>query len=282
MNTTLQRLINVLNPDQREPGVFHGDNMHPQAVRVYGGQVLAQCLRAAVATVPDDRVVHSQHAYFLRPGDPREPLRFEVEQVRDGGSFSSRRVVALQKGKPILSTSLSFQRASAGETFQPDMPSVPAPETLITERERELSSGTINEEFMIITGPDLDVRVIEPIDWVNPTEREPVLQVWMKTTESLGDARGLHQALLAYMSDAFLIDVCLATRGLTFHSTDMQIASLDHVLWFHDDFRADEWLLHEVHNRRMSGGRGLASGTFWRADGTQVASTAQQSLMRFE
>ncbi len=281
MNPTLRQLLAVLDPSPQGDLVFRAENMHPGAFRVYGGQVLAQAQRAAVATVPQDRVLHSQHAYFLRPGDPKEPIVYEVENARDGLSFSSRRVVALQKGRPIMGTSMSFQQPSEGSEFQPDMPDgIPAPETLVSERQLGLDSGKLYEEFMITTGPDLDVRVVDPIDWENPRERAPELQVWMKTTEPVGDGIALHQSLLTYMSDAFLIDVCLATRGLTFHSRALQVASLDHAIWFHEDFRADEWLMHIVETKRMSAGRGLAYGSFYRADGVLVASTVQQGLMR--
>ncbi|MCL4104046.1 UNVERIFIED_CONTAM: hypothetical protein GTU68_034908 [Idotea baltica] len=259
--------------------------MHPKAQRVYGGQVLAQCIGAAVATVDDDRVLHSQHAYFLRPGNPAKPIELEVERARDGFSFSSRRVVALQDGKPILVSSLSFQKSSEGDDFQVDAPSVPPPEGLPSERALGLESGTLHEDFMITTGEDLDVRVVEPIDWANPVPREPKLQVWMKTTGRIaGDeesARGLHQALLAYMSDAFLIDVCMIAHGHGFMDSNLQVASLDHALWYHEDFRADEWLLHTVEAKRIGGGRGLAEGSFYTRDGRLVATTLQQGLIRY-
>jgi acyl-CoA thioesterase-2 len=280
VNETLSQLLQVLRPQQTDSLTFRGDNMHPQAERLYGGHVLAQCVAAAIATVAEDRVLHSQHAYFLRPGNPRETVTLAVEKARDGWSFSSRRVVALQNGKPILVSSLSFQRPSAGEEYQPDMPQVPPPEELVTERERELANDNVDENFMITTGPDLDVRVVEPIDWDNPRPRKPQLHVWMKTAAPVGEERGLQEALLAYMSDAFLIDVCLATRGMTFAAPQLQIASLDHALWFHDSFRADQWLLHTVETLRMGGGRGLAHGSFYTRDGCLVATTMQQGLMR--
>jgi acyl-CoA thioesterase-2 len=255
--------------------------MHPQAFRVYGGQVLAQCVSAAVATVDAGRILHSQHAYFLRPGDPAKDIEFEIERARDGWSFSSRRVVALQDGKPILVSSLSFQAESSGDDYQPDMIQVPPPESLPSERELILEAGKLDESFMITTGEDLDIRVVEPVDWDNPVAREPVLQAWMKTTGPVPDAQGVHQALLTYLSDAFLIDVCLIAHGRHFAGQDFQVASLDHVLWFHEAFRADDWLLHTVEAERIVGGRGLARGSFFTREGRLVATTMQQGVMRF-
>jgi acyl-CoA thioesterase II len=277
----LNQLLKVLSLSSDGPDRFVGENMHPEAVRVYGGQVLAQAISAAAATVAPDRELHSQHAYFLRPGSPSQPIVFEVEKARDGLSFSSRRVVALQKGRPILVSSLSFQQASTGDDYQPDMPPVPPPEALASERQLGLESGRLDESFMITTGPDLDIRVVEPVDWDNPVPREPVLQAWMKTTGPVPNEPSLHQALLAYFSDAFLIDVCLITHGRSFEDKMMQVASLDHALWFHEDFRADEWLLHTVEAERLGGGRGLARGRFYTQGGRLVASTVQQGVMRF-
>ncbi len=281
MTTMLDQLLHVLSPAAAGKDRFTAGNMHPSAFRVYGGQVLAQCVSAAVATVDEQRVLHSQHAYFLRPGDPSKEIVLEVERARDGLSFSSRRVVALQGGKPILVSSLSFQMPSSGDDYQPDMPQVPPPESLPNERQLSLDAGNLDESFMITTGEDLDIRVVEPVDWDNPVPREPVLQAWMKTTGPVPDGQGLHQSLLAYMSDTFLIDVCLIAHGRHFASGNFQVASLDHALWFHEDFRADDWLLHTVEAERIGGGRGLARGNFYNRQGRLVATTMQQGVMRF-
>tara|TARA_R110000823_G_scaffold291009_5_gene409329 strand:+ start:2092 stop:2964 length:873 start_codon:yes stop_codon:yes gene_type:complete len=277
----LNQLLDVLTPDSTGDDRFTGRNMHPAAFRVYGGQVLAQCVSAAVATVPEGREIHSQHAYFLRPGKPAEPIQLEVERARDGYSFSSRRVVALQGGKPILVSSMSFQVPSRGDDYQPVMPDVPPPESLASERELSLEAGNLDESFMITTGEDLDIRVVDPVNWESPSPREPILQAWMKTTGPLPDRAGLHQSVLAYLSDAFLIDVCLVVHGRHFDGADFQVASLDHALWFHEPFRADEWLLHIVEAERISGGRGLARGSFYTREGRLVATTMQQGVMRF-
>jgi acyl-CoA thioesterase-2 len=279
------QLLDVLTPRFTAENTFVAANMHPRAKRVYGGQVLAQCINAAVATVQPDRILHSQHAYFLRPGNPAKPIELEVERARDGFSFSSRRVVALQDGKPILVSSMSFQKASRGDDYQPSAPSVPQPEDLPSERELGLQAGSLHEDFMITTGTDLDFRVVEPIDWENPVPRDPELQIWVKTTGIVpgecADSRGLHQALLAYISDAFLIDVCMIAHGHYFMDPNLQVASLDHALWFHEDFRADQWLLHTVEAKQIGGGRGLAQGNFFTREGKLVATTMQQGLIRF-
>ena len=277
----LDQLIQVLRPTPVGDDRFEAQNMHPEAFRVYGGQVLAQAISAAVQTVDSRRVLHSQHAYFLRPGDPRKPIELEVERARDGASFSARRVVAKQSGKPILGSSMSFQMPSSGDDYQPEMPDAPPPESLPSERQLSLDAGNLDESFMITTGEDLDIRVVEPIDWENPVPRTGKLQAWMKTSDKVPDDPGLHRSLLAYLSDTFLIDVCLIVHGRHFNEGGFQVASLDHALWFHEDFRADEWLLHQVEAERLSGGRGLARGSFYTRDGKLVATTMQQGLMRF-
>ncbi|MEM8659567.1 MAG: acyl-CoA thioesterase domain-containing protein [Pseudomonadota bacterium] len=276
----LNQLIDVvtLQPDGKDR--FIGNNMHPEGFRVYGGQVLAQAVTAAVATVTNDRVIHSQHAYFLRPGDVKEPIVFEVERARDGGSFSSRRVTALQRGKAILVSSMSFQQPSSGDDYQGKAPYAPPPEGLPSERQLHIESGQLDESFMITTGEDLDIRVVEPIDWNKLEPRDPVLQAWMKTADRVPEIPGLQHALLAYLSDAFLIDVCLITQGRRFDDSEWQIASLDHALWYHSAFRVDDWLLHVVETERISGGRGLARGSFYNRQGVLVASTVQQGVMR--
>ena len=279
----LEQLLEVLQMTPAGENRYAACNMHPKAFRVYGGQVLAQAVMAARGTEEPERLLHSQHAYFLRPGDPKQAISYEVEHALDGGSFSSRRVVAMQHGKPIFVSSLSFQRPSRGESYQPQPLDVPPPESLESDRDRALATGTLEEDFMITTGEDLDIRVVDPIDWRAPERepRAPVLQSWMRTTRPLPADPAIHQSVLAYMSDAFLIDVCLATRAQTFWDDSLQVASLDHALWFHADVRADEWLYHEVHTEAMSGGRGLARGNFYTRDGLLVATAVQQGLMRF-
>jgi acyl-CoA thioesterase-2 len=276
---TLDHLVNTLTLEQLGETSFLGQNTHPEGPRLYGGQVLAQALRAAVATVEPERQVHSQHAYFLRPGDTALPVELEVEVARDGGSFSSRRVVASQQGRVILVSSLSFQVPESGDEYEPDMPNVVGPDLLEPERERSLAEGLMWPQFQIVDGLDLDVRLVEPVDWLQPRPREGILHAWMKTTGPVAAESGLHEAILAYMSDAFLVDVALMPNGRSFHK-GMQTASLDHSFWIHTPVQVDEWLLLEADCQRVSGARGLGRGRFFTADGVLVASCMQESLQR--
>jgi acyl-CoA thioesterase-2 len=280
LNPALQNLTSVITPSRTSTDVYTGQNMHPNAFRIYGGQVLAQIIRAAADTVGTDRVLHSQHAYFLRPGDPKLAITFEVDRARDGGTFSSRRVTALQGGKPILVSTLSFQVACEGDQHQPVMPQVVGPEDLISERAIAIANNDLNEDFMITCGMDVDMRCVNPIDWNNPRPREPKMQIWIRVDGEVADDLSLHQALLAYMSDSFLIDIALITHGHTYKTANMQIASLDHTLWFHQDFKANEWILHEVIGKRTGGGRGLSEGRFYSQDGRLIATTMQECLVR--
>jgi acyl-CoA thioesterase-2 len=277
----LEKLLEVIRLRPSSEDSYIGGNMHPDAFRVYGGQVLAQAVSAALATVQDDRVIHSQHAYFLRPGDAGQDIEYQVERARDGGSFSSRRVVALQGGKPILVSSMSFQLPSRGESYQPTMPEVPGPEGLQSDRERAIDNNSLDEEFMVTTGGDLDVRQCRPLDWSQSSPLQPPLQVWIKTNGELEDDPTIHQAMLAYFSDAYLLDACLMIHGRPYDDPGIQVASLDHALWFHDTFRADQWLLLTMDPEHVGGGRGLARGRFFARDGRLVATTMQEGLMRF-
>ncbi len=277
----LQQLLDVLTLEPVAEDRFLGQNMHPRGFRIYGGQVLAQALSAAQQTVSPDRTVHSQHAYFLREGKCAMPVTYAVERARDGGSFSSRRVVALQDERPILVSSMSFQTADDSFDFQEPLPAgIATPEQLPTERQRAIDLGQLDEDFMITTGEDLDVRMVRPIDWRNPTQMDGELFNWMKTTAPVGDDPALHRALLTYFSDTMLLDAGLIQHGRSYWDRDLQCASLDHAIWFHADCRADEWLLHTANLERNSGGRTLVRGRFYTRDGRHVASVMQQGLMR--
>ena len=276
----LQQLLDILTLEHLGDDRFLGRNMHPKGFRIYGGQVLAQAVSAAPHTVAQERGVHSQHAYFLRPGECTKPGTYEVERARDGGSFSSRRVVALQDERPILVCSMSFQLPDDSFDFQEDIPDVAPPEERATERQRSIDSGHFNEDFMITTGEDIDVRMVRPIDWHNPEKAEGKLYNWMKTTGPVGDDPRLHQVLLTYFSDTMVLDAGLIQHGRSYWDRDIQSASLDHAIWFHGDCRADQWLLHTADLERNSGGRTLISGRFYTREGRHVATVMQQGLMR--
>ncbi len=213
----LQQLLKVLALEPLGDDRFLGQNMHPRGFRIYGGQVLAQAVSAAQQTVEPDRAVHSQHAYFLREGKCSIPVTYAVERARDGGSFSSRRVVALQEDRPILVSSMSFQTADDSFDFQEALPpDIAAPEDLPTERERAIALGQLDEDFMITTGEDLDVRMVRPIDWRRPQQMDGELFNWMRTTGPLEDDLGLHRVLLAYFSDTMLLDAGLIQHGRSY------------------------------------------------------------------
>jgi acyl-CoA thioesterase-2 len=276
---TLEHLLNTMSLEPDGENRFIAQNTHPDGPRLYGGQVLAQAVRAAQLTVPKERQIHSQHAYFLRPGDGKIPVTLEVQPARDGGSFSSRRVVASQEGRIILVSSMSFHIPESGDEFVPELPSVRGPEGLRSERELNIEEDNFWPEFQIVDGLDWDVRYVEPVDWRNPRPREGLLHIWLKTTESLGDAPALHAALLSYISDCGLVDATLLPRGRSFYK-GMQTASLDHAMWFHTPCRVDQWLLYEVNCERVGGARGLARGRFFTQDGDLVATCMQECMQR--
>ncbi len=276
---TLQFLLDTLSLQRDSELQFTAQNTHPDGPRLYGGQVLAQAIRAAQLTVDPGRVVHSQHAYFLRPGDGKVPLTLDVEVARDGGSFSSRRVVASQNGRVILVSSMSFHAPEAGDEYEPEMPSVAGPESLRSQRELNIEEDFFWPEFQIVDGLDWDVRFVEPVDWHNPVPREGTLHIWLKTTGKVEDAPGMHAALLSYISDCGLVDATLLPRGRSFYK-GMQTASLDHAMWFHAPARVDDWLLYEVTAERVGGSRGLARGRFFDQHGTLVATCMQECMQR--
>jgi acyl-CoA thioesterase II len=277
----LDKLVSRLDLERIEVNLFRGVSPPESPPRVFGGQVAAQALVAAGRTVPADRGVHSLHAYFIRPGDPAVPIVYEVERVRDGRSFTTRRVLAVQHGKAIFSFSASFQLAQPGlEHTEPMSGPVPAPEDLpdIGTRIRDL--GVPVGPFQRLPRP-LDIRYVgEPV-WspgFSPT-REPV-RVWMRADGTLPDDKLLHVCLLTYASDLTLLNSVLARHEIPVATEDISRASLDHAMWFHQDFRADEWLLYECYSPVASGARGLASGKFFTRDGLLVASTMQEGLVR--
>ncbi len=254
--------------------------MHPNGGRIYGGQLLAQALDAASKTVDTSFVLHSQQANFISPGNGKCATSFEVERVRDGGQFCLRRVVAKQQGAPIFSSSLSFQRPSEGVSIRPSMPDVPPPETLESNRTLALQSGLLNEDFMVTTGEDLDVRVIDPFIGRPLTSRPPELKLWIRVNGRLSNRQQLHKKLLAYMSDVYLGPLCLLPTGLSPFDPSVQSASLDHAMWFHEPVRADEWHLHTIDAEQAGSGLGLARGRFYCLEGRLVASVMQQALVR--
>ncbi len=275
----LDRLIALLDLEKIEENIFRGVSPAHSPVRVFGGQVAGQALVAAGRTVPEERRVHSLHAYFIRGGDPSVPIIYEVDRIRDGRSFTTRRVVAIQHGKAIFSLSASFQKDEPGIEHAETMPEgVPAPETLPTlmERAEGYAIGAHSRPRPI------DLRYVNEPPWVTRETGElPARnQVWMRADGKLPDQQLLHVCVLTYASDMTLLDSVLARHGVYWDTDKVLGASLDHALWFHRPFRADEWFLYDSVSPTASGARGLATGRFFAEDGTLLATVVQEGLLR--
>ena len=283
MNGTIQEVLELLDLEQIEVNIFRGNSPKDRWQRVFGGQVLGQALVAASRTV-EQRVCHSLHAYFIRPGDPRVPILYEVDRARDGKSFTTRRVVAIQHGEQIFNLAASFHVPEQGLEHQFDMPKVPGPETLEPEdaRRRRLAHQlpeAVREHFTK-PGP-IDVRPIdEDDDLINPRKAPPYQDVWLKAKGSMPDDLALHQCVLAYASDMTLLDTCLIPHGVSWFSGRLQSASLDHAMCFHHPFRVDDWLLYSHDSPWAGGARGFNRGMMFTRDGKLVASVAQEGLIR--
>ena len=283
MASAIQDLLDILDLEPLEVNLFRGRSPQSGWQRVYGGQVIGQALVAAVRTV-EDRPPHSMHAYFLLPGDPKVPIIYDVDRVRDGKSFTTRRVTARQHGHPIFSTLVSFHNAETdGLEHQAKMPEVPPPESLPNESQMR--------EKLLPTMPDPVRRYYErerPIE-LRPVEFERYggkkypegrFHLWIKATGRLPDDLAIHQCVLAYASDMTLLDAALAPHGRTLFEQEFMAASLDHALWLHRPFRADDWLLYAQDSPNLHGSRGFSRGLIFTRDGTLVASVAQEGLVR--
>ncbi|MCC6317324.1 MAG: acyl-CoA thioesterase II [Gemmatimonadaceae bacterium] len=277
-------LLDLLDLEPLEVNIYRGQNRDLGAGRVFGGQVFAQALVAARRTVAEPREAHSAHGYFILPGDLAAPIVYFVDRLRDGGSFATRRVTAIQHGQAIFNLSASFHRAEDGRSHQTPMPEVPAPESLAPELQliREMADR-IPEPLRGVLTQDrpIDFRPVDPIDPFRPAAPSaPVRHVWFRAVGSLPDESLIHQAVLAYASDYGLITTALQPHGLTFRSRGLQMASLDHSVWMHRPFRVDDWLLYAMDSPVAAGARGFARGTVYTRTGELVASVAQEGLMR--
>ena len=284
MTDPIKEVLDLLDLEAIEVNIFRGTSPSDRWQRVFGGQVLGQALVAASRTV-EDRIAHSLHAYFIRPGDPRVPILYEVDRARDGKSFTTRRVVAIQHGEQIFNMAVSFQVAEEGLEHQAQMPIVPPPEDLEseTDRRKRLAVQLPEEQRAWFTKPrPIEVRSVEQDDRdvLNPAKRPPFQHVWIKAGGEIPSALSLHQCVLAYASDMTLLDTCLLPHGISWFSGRLQSASLDHAMWFHHEFRADEWLLYAQDSPSASGGRGFNRGSIFTRDGKLVASVAQEGLIR--
>jgi acyl-CoA thioesterase II len=282
VSDSLDRLLDLLDLEQIEVNIFRGRSPDETVQRVFGGQVAGQALVAAGRTVPDDRPVHSLHAYFLRPGDPSVPLVYNVDRVRDGRSFTTRRVTAIQHGKPVFAMSASFHHPEPGLEHAMPMPYVPPPESLRsnTERLEEAIGGPLPPQFR---DSPIDLRSVGPLSI--EAARDPALRtsenlVWLRVAGELPDDPLLHVCLMTYASDITVLDTVLIKHGITWHDGRISGASLDHAMWFHRPFRADQWLLYAQESPIAYGGRGLARGEVYTASGELVVSVVQEGLIR--
>ena len=285
-NKALSQLQTILDLEPLERNLFRGQSPQQGWQRVFGGQVIGQALQAATRTV-EDRPVHSLHAYFLLPGDPAAPIIYEVDRLRDGGSFTTRRVVAIQHGKAIFAMTASFQKLEAGLEHQVAMPDLPQPEDL--PNEQDLKARFIDrlpENIRAYWSMDrpIEMRPVDSTRFFTPAPPEarslPVQHIWMRATGRLPDELTLHQCVLAFASDFTLLDTALVAHGRRTFDPDLQMASLDHAVWFHRPFRADEWLLYVQDSPSTAAGRGLCRGLVYTRAGQLVASVAQEGVIR--
>jgi acyl-CoA thioesterase-2 len=283
MSQVLDELVALLSLEAIEENLFRGVSQDLGFRQLFGGQVLGQCVSAASQTVEADRHVHSMHGYFLRPGDAALPVVYQVDRVRDGGSFSTRRVTAVQKGQPIFTCSASFQYDEEGFQHQITMPEVPGPEGLKSETELSRMVEAMIPERMrerATSDKPIEIRPVTRINPFDPKACEPVKHVWFRAAGALPDEPQLHKLLLAYASDFNLLTTSMQPHGVSVFQKFMQVASLDHSLWFHSNLRMDDWLLYAMDSPWAGNARGFARGSIFNRQGQLVASVAQEGLTR--
>ncbi|WP_372875830.1 acyl-CoA thioesterase II [Pseudomonas sp.] len=283
MSQVLDELVALLSLEAIEENLFRGLSQDLGFRQLFGGQVLGQCVSAASQTVEADRHVHSMHGYFLRPGDAALPVVYQVDRVRDGGSFSTRRVMAVQKGKPIFTCSASFQYDEEGFHHQNPMPDVPGPEGLKSETElARLIADSLPERMRerAVSGKPIEIRPVTVDNPFAPEPGEPVKYVWFRAAGDLPDDPQLHKYLLGYASDFNLLTTSMLPHGVSVWQKFMQVASLDHSLWFHSNLRMDDWLLYAMDSPWSGNARGFSRGSIFNRQGQLVASVAQEGLTR--
>ncbi|KQS63750.1 acyl-CoA thioesterase II [Rhizobium sp. Leaf371] len=276
-------LLQTLDLETLEENLFRGISPQVGWQRVFGGQVIGQALVAAQRTVSADRFVHSLHAYFMRPGDPAVPIIYEVDRIRDGGSFTTRRVVAIQHGAAIFALSASFQVEEEGLEHQVAPPKVPQPEELMGEAEMKAmflaNAPEAIRRYWERPRP-IEIRPVSLKHYVSREPQEPVQHVWVKATGPVPDDRPLQAAVLAYLSDMTLLDTSLRAHGTSIFDRDLQVASLDHAMWFHRPCALDDWLLYTQDSPSTGGARGMNRGSLYDRSGNLIASVAQEGLIR--
>ena len=282
MDSQTRDLLALLELETLELNLFRGASRDIGSAQVFGGQVLGQALTAASRTV-DGRVVHSLHAYFLRRGDFNAPIVYEVDRSRDGHSFSNRRVIAIQHGEQIFNMTASFQVSEEGLEHQIEMPQVPPPEELpeMLEALRPLLDRLPDRVRRFAEAPrPFEFRMVQPVNVLEPRKAAPTRQVWFRARGAVPGDESLHRRLLAYVSDFYLLDTATLPHGMSFFSSKVVMASIDHAMWFHRPLRVDDWLLYALDSPSASGARGFGRGSVFSRDGRLVASTAQEGLVR--
>jgi len=283
MSKVLQRLLDLLKLEVIEQGIYRGQSQDLGFKALFGGQVMGQALSAAKETIADDRFVHSLHSYFLRPGDAKLPVVYEVENIRDGRSFSTRRVQAIQNGKAIFYLTASFQYMEEGLDHQDIMPKVKPPEQCQSLSEIFLANqqflpDAVKEKFL--AEKPIEIRPVEEYDWFNPAPKPPQCNMWIKANGDLPDDLRIHMYMLAYTSDYHFLPTALFPHGLSHIHSNLQIATIDHAMWFHRPFRFDDWLLYSIKSPSASNGRGLVQGQIFNQQGQLIASTMQEGVIR--
>ncbi|MBS0252068.1 MAG: acyl-CoA thioesterase II [Proteobacteria bacterium] len=278
----LEKLLRTLTLEPLEDNLFRGARASEGWQRVYGGLVLGQAVVAAALTVDESRPIHSLHGYFLLAGDPEREIVYDVERIRDGGSFTTRRVRAIQHGRTIFVMSASFHKPEPGFEHQSEMPDVPPPDALPSVRQLFDAAADIPESMRAYWQRErpIDVRIVDASRYMSREPRPPRQSIWLKANGPLGDNPYIHQAILAYASDFTLLDTALVAHGKLLFDADIQLASLDHAMWFHRPFRADDWLLYTQDSPSASDARAYCRGAVFDRGGRLVASTVQEGLMR--
>ncbi|MEM9820772.1 MAG: acyl-CoA thioesterase II [Bacteroidota bacterium] len=279
---SIAELIDLLKLERIEENIYRGQNYQAPWGSVFGGQVMAQAVHAARRTVPEDRLLHSLHGYFILRGDISIPIVFQVDRIRDGRSFTTRRVVAIQKGKAIFNLSASFHVAESGFEHQMEMPKVPQPDDLISDQEWAKPFATSHPglyKWMTLRRP-VEFRPVERFDPVDKKNEQAFRHIWLKAKEVIPDNVALHREILAYASDYNLMGTSLQPHRANFERKNMQVASLDHAMWFHHDVDLNDWILYALDSPSASGSRGFSRGNFFNQNGKLVASVVQEGLIR--
>jgi acyl-CoA thioesterase-2 len=278
----LAELLRLLELERLELDLFRGESRDIGSPQVFGGQVLGQALRAAYGTIAAGHIAHSLHAYFLKRGDFNAPIVYSVDRSRDGHSFSSRRVTAVQHGEQIFHMAASFQIPEVGVEHQLPMPELPPPESLPTAAVPPETLARLPEKMRRFFGRarPFEVRLVNPVDLLHPSAESPMQAVWLRATDPLPDDDELHRCLLAYVSDYYLLNTSMRPHALRFLSKNLTIASIDHAMWFHRPMRVDQWFVHVLDSPSASGCRGFSRGSIFTREGELVASTAQEGLLR--